>query len=135
MRIVAAVIRNPSSARKPQTIVGMEHPAVRGHTSLLLAHDLILTCPAFEKGKRKGVHETSHELKQRLDTAIQCNLPKLTPMLTRLLGSALILSRQRAEIQKMVTILQKMQQFVRSDFDALFFGRTDPGTVGDADIQ
>lgn len=120
MRIVAAVIRNPSSARKPRTIVGMEHPAIRGRTSLLLAHDLLLTGPAFEAGKQKGAHETSQQLKQRLDAAIQGNLQKLTPMLTHLLESAPVASRQRGEIQKMVTILQKMQDFVRSDFDALF---------------
>ncbi|MBW0000559.1 MAG: hypothetical protein JO015_15785 [Verrucomicrobia bacterium] len=120
MRIVAAVIRNPSSARKPRTIVGMEHPAVQGRTSLLLAHDLWLRGAAFEAGKQKGEHETSQQLKQRLDAAIQGNLRKLTPMLTHLLESAPAASRQRSEIQKMVTILQKMQDFVRSDFDALF---------------
>lgn len=120
MRIVAAVIRNPSSARKPRTIVGMEHPAVRGRTSLLLAHGLLLTGPAFEAGKEKGARETSHQLKQRLDAAIQGNLQKLTPLLAHLLESAPVASRQRGEIQKMVTILQKMQDFVLSDFDALF---------------
>lgn len=125
-RIAAAVIRNPSSAREPRAIVGMEHPAIRGRTSLLLAHDLVLTCPAFEAGKQKGAHETSHQLKQRLDVAIQGNLEKLTPMLMRLLGSAPPESPQREEIQKMVTILRKMQDFVRSDFDALFFGGTNP---------
>jgi hypothetical protein len=129
MRIVAAVIRNPSSARKPRTIVGMEHPAIRGRTSLLLAHDLLLTGPAFEAGKQKGAHETSHQLKQRLDAAIQGNLQKLTPMLTHLLESAPVASRQRSEIQKMVTILQKMQDFVRSDFDALFLA----GSVDDVE--
>jgi hypothetical protein len=123
-RIVAAVIRNPSSARKPRTIVGMEHPAIRGRTSLLLAHDLLLTGPVFEAGKQKGARETSHQLKQRLDAAIQGNLQKLTPMLTHLLESAPVASRQRSEIQKMVTILQKMQDFVRSDFDALFLAAT-----------
>lgn len=120
MRIVAAVIRNPSSARKPRTVVGMEHPAIRGRTSLLLAHDLLLTGPTFEAGKQKGARDTSHQLKQRLDAAIQGNLQKLTPMLAHLLESAPVASRQRSEIQKMVTILQKMQDFVRSDFDALF---------------
>ena len=120
MRIVAAVIRNPSSARKPRTIVGMEHPAVRGRASLLLAHDLVLTSPMFEAGKQQGAHETSHQLKQRLDAAIQGNLQKLTPMLAHLLESAPAASRQWTEIQKMVTILQKMQDLVRSDFDALF---------------
>ena len=120
MRIVAAVIRNPSSARTPRTIVGVEHPAIRGRTSLLLAHDLVLTGPRFDAGKQKGAHETSHQLKQRLDAAIQGNLQRLTPMLTHLLESAPVASHQRAEIQKMVAILQKMQDFVRSDFDALF---------------
>ncbi|MBV8899089.1 MAG: hypothetical protein JOY92_03125 [Verrucomicrobia bacterium] len=129
MRIVAAVIRNPSSARKPRTIVGMEHPAIRGQASLLLAHDLRLTDPMFESGKQKGARETSHLLKQRLDAAIQGNLQKLTPMLTHLLESAPVASRQRSEIQKMVTILQKMQDFVRSDFDALFLA----GTVAEAE--
>jgi hypothetical protein len=127
MRIAAAVIRNPSSARKPRTIVGLEHPAVRGRTSLLLAHDLVLTCPIFETGKQKGAHDTSHQLKHRLDAAIQGNLQKLTPMLTHLLESAPAASRQRGEIHKMVAILQKMQDFVRSDFDALFLA----GTVED----
>jgi hypothetical protein len=129
LRIVAAVIRNPSSARKPRTIIGMEHPALRGRTSLLLAHDLLLTGPTFETGKQKGAHETSHQLKQRLDAAIQGNLHKLTPMLTHLLESAPAASRQRSEIQTMVTILQKMQDFVRSDFDALFLA----GTVDDVE--
>lgn len=124
MRIVAAVIRNPSSARQPRTIVGMEHPAVRGRTSLLLAHDLLLTCPTFEAGKQKGADETNHQLKQRLDAAIHGNLQKLTPMLTHLLESAPVASRQRGEIQKMVTILRRMQDFVRSDFSALFFAST-----------
>lgn len=129
IRIVAAVIRNPSSAQKPRTIVGMEHPAIRGRTSLLLAHGLLLTGPRFKAGKEKGARETSHQLKQRLDAAIQGNLQKLTPMLTHLLESAPVASRQRSEIQKMVAILQKMQDFVRSDFDALFLA----GSVEDAE--
>jgi Trp operon repressor len=130
MRIVAAVIRNPSSARKPRTIVGMEHPAIRGRTSLLLAHGRLLTSPAFEAGKRKGAHETSQQLKQRLGAAIQGNLQKLTPMPTHLLESAPVASRQRSEIQKMVTIMQKMQDFVRSDFDALFLAGSAEGVEG-----
>ncbi|MBV9492552.1 MAG: hypothetical protein JO069_22905 [Verrucomicrobia bacterium] len=132
-RIVAAVIRNPSSARKPRTIVGMEHPAVRGHTSLLLAHGLVPTSPAFERGKQQGAHETNQELKHRLTMAIQRNLPKLTPMLARLLKSAPAQSRERAEIQKMVAILQKMQDFVRNDFDAIFFDRAKAAVPGNAD--
>jgi hypothetical protein len=131
MRIVAAVIRNPSSARKPRTIIGMEHPAVRGRASLLLAQDLRLTDSMFDAGKQKGTRETSHQLKQRLDAAIQGNLQKLTPMLTHLLESAPVASRQRSEIQKMVTILQKMQDFVRSDFDALFLAGTVEEAEGD----
>ena len=134
-RIVAAVIRNPSSARMPRTIVGMEHPAVRGQTSLLLAHDLRSTDPAFEAGKQKGAQETNQQLKLRLDAAIQGNLQKLTPMLTHLLESAPAASRQRSEIQKMVTILQKMQDFVRSDFNALFLADASGDTEGSSPLE
>jgi hypothetical protein len=84
----------------------------------------------FEAGKQKGAHETSHQLKQRLDAAIQGNLQKLTPMLTHLLESAPVASRQRSEIQNMVTILQKMQDFVLSDFDALFLTGAEGDTEG-----
>jgi hypothetical protein len=119
-RIVAAVIRNPSSARTPKTIVGSEHRVIRGGASLILAQNLALTSPAFEAGQQKGAEETSRILRSRLESAIRRNLQKLTPLLHKLLESMPATSPQMADIKRTVLILEKMQQFVQTDFEALF---------------
>ncbi|HEY0793208.1 MAG TPA: hypothetical protein VGD78_19240 [Chthoniobacterales bacterium] len=119
-RIMAAVIRNPSSARTPKTIIGSEHRAIRGGASLILAHNLASTSPAFNDGQQKGATETSQTLHTRLAAAITSNLEKLTPLLRDLLEAVPSTSPQVADIKRTVLILQKMQEFVQTDFEALF---------------
>ena len=119
-RIVVAVIRNPSSARTPKTIIGSEHRAARGGTSLILAQNLAWTSAAFQDGQQKGAAETSQMLRVRLESAITRNLRKLTPLLHDLLESVPSTSPQMADIRRMVLILEKMQEFVQTDFEALF---------------
>jgi hypothetical protein len=119
-RIVAAVIRNPSSAQTPKTIIGSEHRAVRGGASLILVQHLQRTSPAFNDGKQKGAAETSRTLRLRLESAITSNLQKLTPLLHNLLAAVPPTSTQMADIKRMVVILENMQEFVLTDFEALF---------------
>ncbi len=120
VRLLAAVIRNPSSARQPRTLVGTEHWAPRGQTSFLVVHELAATSPGFEQGKLGGAEEASRELQSRLAGALERHLERLNPMLRGVLASAPDGSPQRREVQKMVEVLANMQRFIANDFRALF---------------